>query len=429
MKPFYEHQATIVKENKKKIGLFLGCGGGKTLVALCLARKKIIVIAPKTQVEDKNWEREVEENGMKVDMTVVSKEYFRDHWDELPACDTLIMDEAHTMLGVYTNTKYINREEHIDTSQIFDAVWKYVEKHKPERIYPVTATIAKSAMTVWGVAKLLGKDWDFEEFRSVYYWRRKIVRKAMVKGKLRQRKVEIWSPRVDKATKERLARTVKLLGYTGRLEDWNDVPPQYEKNEWLELTAKQLKRIKELRFEYPEPIVRIGKIHQVENGILAGDEFNAPEYFENAKMEWIKDHSVEFPQMIIFAKYTEQIAQYERELKAEGYPVYTMTGKTKQRGELISKLKKESEYIFIVQSQISSGWELNKCPTVVFASRTYSFVDYEQGRGRVQRGDNIKKNRYINLMVRGYTDEAVHNCLENKVDFNEEIYAKKLFKD
>ncbi len=430
MKKLYEHQKNIVKEDKKKVGLFLGCGGGKTLTALLLARGKTIILAPKTQIEDQNWEREIEENNLKGDFTIISIEKFRKDWDSRPACDTLIIDEAHKSLGVEARTHYVDREEHVKTSQIFDAIWKYVEKHKPERIYPATATISKSAMTVWGCARLLGKDWDFDEYRKVYYWKRKIT-KAIVgkKGKVFRRSVEIWSAKVDQATKERLARTVKLLGYTGRLEDWNDVPKQIEKNVYLEVTAKQKERIKELKLEYPEPIVRIGKIHQVENGILSGDEFIEPEYFENAKIEWIKDHAVEFPQMIIFCKYTEQIAQYEKELKDEGYPVYTMTGKTKDRGELIAKLKEADEYIFIVQSQISSGWELKKCPVVIFASRTYSWVDLEQGRGRVQRGDNIKANIYINLIVRGYTDEAVHRCLENKVDFNEEIYAKKLFKD
>lgn len=428
MKTLYQHQVAIIDEDKPKTGLFLGCGGGKTLVALLMARGKTIVVAPKTQVEDKNWEREVMENDLTIDLTVISKETFRRDWKTLPACDTLILDEAHTMCGVMPATHYINKQEHIKTSQIFDAVRLYIEKHNPERVYLATATIAKSAMTVWGAGQLLGKTWDFDQFREVYYWRRQIVRAVRIRGKLQRRKVEIWSPRTDKATKERLANTVKKLGYTGRLQDWFDVPEQTHKNVKLDLHAKQVERIKQFVFEYPEPIVRVGKVHQVENGVLKADEFSPAEYFENTKSEWLKDHAVEFPQMIVFAKYTAQIEMYERELREEGYDVYTMTGATKDRGALLDELKVKDDYILIVQSQISSGWELPVCPVMVFASRTYSFVDYEQGLGRILRSKALKKNLYITLTTKGYTDEAVHQCVTNKVDFNEEIYANKLFK-
>lgn len=427
MKSLYQHQKTIIDEDKEKTGLFLGCGGGKTLVGLLLARGKTLVIAPKTQVSDKNWEREALENGLTVDLTVISKETFRRDWKKLPRFETVILDEAHTMLGVLPATHYVNKQEHIKTSQLFTAVHEYTQLHKPSRIYPCTATIAKSAMTVWGCATILGKTWSFDDFREVYYWRRKIMRTVKIRGKVSRRSVEIWSPKTDKATKERLATTVKKLGYTGRLSDWFDVPEQTKKNVFLDLTEAQKKRIKEMRFEYPEPIVRIGKVHQVENGVLSPDEFSPAEYFDNAKVEWLKDHAVEFPQMIVFVKYTAQIEAVERDLKAEGYNVYTMTGKTKDRGALLKELKVKDEYILIVQSQISSGWELPECPVVVFASRTYSFVDYEQGEGRILRSGALKKNLYVNLITRGYTDEAVHDCLKNKISFNEEIYAKKLF--
>jgi predicted helicase len=75
-----------------------------------------------------------------------------------------------------------------------------------------------------------------------------------------------------------------------------------------------------------------------------------------------------------------------------------------------------------VQAQISAGWELPECPVMVFASRTYSWVDYEQAIGRIQRVNNIKKNLYINLVVKGGVDEAIDKSLLNKKDFSERVY-------
>ena len=56
----YAHQKQIVDEDKKQVGIFTGTGTGKTKTALLLARGKTLIICPKTQKEDRNWEREIE---------------------------------------------------------------------------------------------------------------------------------------------------------------------------------------------------------------------------------------------------------------------------------------------------------------------------------------------------------------------------------
>jgi len=234
---------------------------------------------------------------------------------------------------------------------------------------------------------------------------------------------QVFSPKTDDETKEKLAELVRKLGYVGRLEDYFDVPDQTYRTVYVDLTPKQKARIKEMSFEYPEPIVRVGKIHQIENGILLGDEFSLPEYFDNGKIETLKELALEFPKMIIFAKYTLQIAQIEQELSKAGYRVITLTGSTTNRGEVIARANGANECIFLVQAQISAGWELPAFPVMVFASRTYSFVDYYQAIGRIQRANNIKKNLYINLVVKGGVDEAVDKCISMKQDFNEKLYV------
>jgi superfamily II DNA or RNA helicase len=191
----------------------------------------------------------------------------------------------------------------------------------------------------------------------------------------------------------------------------------------IELTDKQKKRIKEIPMEYPDPIVQIGKKHQIENGGLTGDEYSDPEYFENGKLDILEDLAIEFPKMVVFAKYKAQIAQIATKLKPNGHKVITLTGETKDRGNAILEANNSKECVFIAQAQISAGWELPSFPVMVFASRTYSFVDLDQSLGRIQRANNIKKNLYIYLVVKEGVDEAVHKCLEMKKDFNEKLYV------
>ena len=406
----YNHQKKIIGDDPKKTGLFLSTGSGKTRIALLIAHGKTLVICPKTQKEDGNWEREAEKLKLKIDLTTISKETFRRDQHLLPRYNTVICEEAHTLLGVTPNVHYKNKQAIPKTSQLYEALELFLNRTKPERLYLVTATIIKNPMTVWGAGKLLGKDWNFYEWRMAFY-----VRLPMP-GR------EVWTPKNDSKTKDRLADIVRRLGYTGRLEDYFDVPEQTFKNIYVDLTIVQKKKIQELKLEYPDPIVQLGKRHQVENGSLKGDEFSKAELFSNEKLEKLQDLATEFPKMVVFAKYTLQIEQIATAMKSLGKKVFILQGDTKDRGELILNARNSDNYVFIAQAQVSAGWELPECPVMVFASRTYSFVDYSQGLGRIHRANNLKKNLFINLIVRGGVDEGVHNSLDNKKDFDERIY-------
>lgn len=409
----FAHQKKIIDEDKKHAGLFLGTGSSKTRISLELAQGSILVVAPKTQVEDGNWERENKKWNINKNVTVISKETFKRDAHKLPRFDTVIVDEAHTCLGVTPNVKWIKRQPVPKTSQIFEALHTYVLAHKPERLYLCTATIIRSPMTVWAAGILLGQKWDWYKFRDTYY-----VRLPMP-GR------EAWVVKSDSVTKDRLAKTVTRLGYTGKLSDYFDVPDQTFKSINIDLTAAQKDRIKDLSLEFPDPLVLLGKTHQVENGVLSGDEFNAPEHFDNGKIDALVEMTAEFPRMVVFAKYSAQIAQIEAAMEKEGRKVFTLTGGTEDRGGLIAEANRTKEYVFVAQAQISAGWELPECPVMVFASMSYSVVDRIQAEGRILRANALKKNLYIDLVVRGGIDEAVWKSIKNKQDFNERIYLQK----
>lgn len=427
----YAHQQKIIDEDPLKCGLWLGTGSGKTRIALNLAKGDILVIAPKTQVEDGNWEREYKQvlTGhlerytrhskfplIKPRLIVISKESFRRDATILPRFNTVIVDEAHTCLGVRPNTRQVMRRPVPDASQLYEALQAYLARTKPDRLYLCTATIVKSPFTVWAAYRLLKPLHEKDEMTSFYKFRDTFYQRLNMPGR------DVYSPKRDSKTKDRLAKIVRGLGYVGRLEDYFDVPEQTFITKYVELTQKQKDRIKQAKLDWPDPIVLLSKRHQIENGVLAGDEFNESEEFDNGKIEAILDLALQFPRMVIFAKYTAQIEQLRKAAMKANLVPYTMTGKTLNRGQVLKDVASSSEYIFIVQAQISAGWELPACPVMVFASRTYSFVDYQQGIGRILRANALKKNLYINLVVKGGVDEAVDRSLANKQDFDERLY-------
>lgn len=401
----YKHQQDIVEANPLKCGLFLGTGGGKSLTALNLAKGKILVICPKTTSLDNTWTKD----GF--DVTIISKETFRRDWESLSKFDTVIIDEAHTVAGISPSLRWKNKKPYPKSSQLFDACFNYLQKYSPERLYLLTATPIRSPMSVYALGLLLGKDWDFYKFRSVYY--------TPIMMNMR----EIWVPKKDKETQERLGKTVQGLGYTGKLDDWVDVPEQTHKIINVPLSDEQKRKLKELPIEFPDPLVLVGKKHQVEQGVLKGNEFEESQVFDTGKLEVIEDLYEEFGKVLVFAKYTEQIDMIEKHFRLKSEFVVVLDGQTKDRLEVMNAAKILPKCIVIAQSSISAGYELPDIRCTVFASMDYSYVNYAQALGRTLRINNLQKNLYVYLLS-GEIDKAVYKAIDNKGDFNEAIYAK-----
>lgn len=393
----YEHQRKIIDADPKRAGLFLGTGGGKTRTALALAFGRTLVICPKTQKEDGNWQRELVKMNKKLDLTVLSKETFKRDSSILPRFDTVIIDEAHTVCGVTPNVRYRNRIAIPRASQIFEATYGYLRRTRPERVYLCTATPARNPMTVWAAAELLGVKWpSWEAWRENYYV------KLPMPGR------EVWQARKDAKSKRDLAYGVSLLGYVGRLNDWFDVPPQIDKVVKCPLDKGQEEVIKSLPIEYPDPLVLIGKIHQAEQG--------------ESKILAVEDLFEEFGKVLVFARYRVQIDALAEHFSKKT-TVYTLTGDTKKRSEVIRDAEKAEAGVIIVQAQIATGFELPSVNCVIFASMSYSFVDHEQSKGRVLRANKLGKKLYVYL-ISGEIDGAVLKCIENHKDFSEQLYAQ-----
>lgn len=421
----YDHALKIIEEDPKYAGIFLGTGCGKTAVASCLAEGRTLVVCPKTQKQDRNWQRELEKDHVQdylrlTSMDVISKEEFRRDWESLPAYDTVIFDEAHYMSGVTPSIKWKNRKQYPKTSQLFERSIKYIEKTKPKRFYPLTATPARTPMAVYALWALLRPgQMTFENylrFRDMFYF-----------PLARQRGQAIYVPRNTKKAMKELSIIVSRLGYVGRLEDFLDVPEQTEKVHYVDPSQGQKVYLKEAQLDFPNPLVLFGKTHQIENGCF-NDSYNFVD-IPHEKIKALQEYTYEFDKILVFARFTQQVKYYKKVLTEAGHNVLTLTGNTKDKGEVIAKANSLDKCIVIAQTSISAGYELPEFPCVVFASLSGSLVDLVQGKGRVQRLNNIKKNLYVYLVTRkskfGGADEAIYNTnVLKKQEFHEEIYVK-----
>ena len=418
--PLYSHQKKIISENKLKCGLFLGTGASKTRTALHLAEGKTLVICPKQQREDKTWERENVKWETKVDLRVVSKEDMRKMWHELPRYETVIIDECHNNLGVLPAYVYIKGVQYPKTSQIFEATRNFIAKTNPKRLYLLSATPVPKPMSMWAIGTLFGQEWNFSDFRSVYYTEIRM-------GTNRR----IWIPKKTEAVKQRLADLVQKWGYTGSLNDFFDVPAQTHKTVLIELTGEQKRAVEQMTFQEADPLVRRARLRTIENGVLYGKKIeslngnidqmtNYTTIYKSNKIDYILERAIEFPKLLVYANYTAQINEIAKALTEEGYTVSTLTGATKDRS-FIQKVDASPEpHIIVAQCSISSGYELPSFPCVVYASKSWRFVDYEQSTGRVLRANKLKKNLYIHLVVEG-CDKDCHDTIMSGQDFQEKL--------
>jgi len=425
MTQLYAHQQKIIDEDPKKCGLFLGTGSGKTMTALSLAQGKTLVICPKTTRDDRTWENNIakatkathEYKNKNFELMVASKEEFRSGWEKLieqeKHFDTVIIDEAHTVCGISPVFKWVKKKPVPKTSQLFDACHQFIQKTNPERLYLLTATPVRNPLAVFALMVLLGKKTldSFESFRRTFY----------VPVNMNHR--EIYIAKKDEDSQDKLGKLVQSMGYTGRLSDFADVPEQTHRVINVLLSKEQEARLKEIKIEYPDPLVVIGKKHQIEQGVLKGDEYSPSQTFPTGKLEVIEDLFEEFGKVLVFAKYTEQIDMIENYFLTKGFPTVVLDGRTTERKQMLFFAEAPGRCIVVAQSSVSAGYELPSFRCTIYASQSYSYVDLAQSWGRTLRINNLQKNLYVYLLS-GEIDRAVYKALENKGDFQEATYAK-----
>ena len=180
-----------------------------------------------------------------------------------------------------------------------------------------------------------------------------------------------------------------------------------------------------------DPLAKRARMRTIENGVLYGKEVISQSLtvdklvdkvtiYPSKKIDYIIERALEFPKLLIFANYTAQINEIASSLRREGYKVSTLTGATKDRTFIKTVDESDEPHIIVAQSSISSGYELPSFPCVIYASKSWRYVDYEQSLGRVLRSNKLKKNLYIHLIVDG-CDSDCHESIMAGQDFQEKV--------
>lgn len=395
----FDHQQRFLDKKSNKDALVWSCGTGKSRASIEWAKQRgspVLIVCPKALKT--NWRRELSlwvHTGK-----VVTKEEFRRDWKLIGYYDQLIVDEVHN--GFLT--------PHFK-SLMSKALRDYIKTFRTPRILLLSATVyTSSPWNIYQLATILGHKWDWVKFKYSFF----------IEMRLGHR----FIPVPKKGCEVELAKLTKKIADVVDIHDVLDVPLQNHcEPEYFALTLQQKKEIK--HHYDPVPIVRYTQQHEIENGILLGNEFRKLETYETNKEERIKAICEENKKVAIVCRYNAQIDKL-REIIFNSLHIQPLVirGDVKDRDKVCRQAEEADAAIVIIQADCAEGYELPSFPVCVFASMSYSYTKWEQICGRFLRMNKPSRTTFIYLLTEGDSvDQGVYDAIKRKEDFKIELFS------
>lgn len=397
----YQHQIDFLKGDPDKSALVHSCGTGKSRTALEWSKLKneycTLIICPKSLKT--NWFREIKKAGLSYEkFLVITKEDFRRDHKTLTKYVQIIVDEVHN--GFLT--------PHFK-SQMSKALRWYLTKHNVKRVLLLSATVyTSSPWNIYQLATLLGHKWDWYKFKTTFF----------TDVRMGQRIIPI----AKKGIEGRLAEATKRIASVVDIYNVLDVPLQnHLEPEYFALTKEQEKAIKD-NYD-PVPIVRYVAQHEIENGILLGNQFREAQTFSCDKNDRIMALVEENPKIAIICRYNDQIDALQKLLMA--YNPFIIRGDVKDRDKVCLEAENADKAVILIQADCAEGYELPSFPIVIFASQSYSYTKWEQLCGRFLRMNKPSRTTFMYLLTEGDSvDQGVYDAVKRREDFKINLFKK-----
>lgn len=396
----FAHQKAIVDRFPKRELMAWQPRTGKTLPAIHLANKAghpALVIVPKALYTQ--WHASLMAHA-KVPFDLMTKEQFRKLAATTGGRQTLIVDEAHHFSGM-----------HSDMSKQLD---RWIRRHNPECIYFLTGTPYRSTpWNIYRLAQLLGHRWNYMDFRRKFFVERYLGRGV------------VYVPKPD--CQDELADLVRTIGSIVRLEDCTDMPkdPVPEVIS-IPKTEGQLALEKEILENESNPLVRFGKMHQAASGIYLGNEFMGERVnIESGKDAKIIEYIEQYDRALVFCKYNLQLLRYKKLFEEQGIPCVVINGATKDIEKARQEVRDLRYGAALINMSCSEGYDFSGYSLTIYASLSYSYLDFEQSQGRTKHMLKRVPNTYVILNTKDSADTPVWESIENKQSFSEAIYVQK----
>lgn len=345
--------------------------------------KKFLIVVPKAI--KRKWIEDLIKWDTNNPNLVLTKEEVKKWMKQIieDGYDGIIGDEAHH----YASPLFVAK----DRSQVTEAVYEIIKANPDMHVLFLTANVVRSSpANLHTLLYMSVKQIPWKEYQDYFY-------KLTVLPFLPR---PAWMPK--KGWQKKMPALINKYCSVALMRDCADVPIHEYQTIDIELNKGTLGDIENIKEQEWEPIKLWYAEHRLENRL--------------EKLNWIKEFIEGRKKVVIICRYKEQIELYARYL-SKMREVFTLTGDTKDQGQVIKDAQESAECVLIVQSQVTAGYDLDSFSTMIFASCDWSWVNHSQAMGRINRIHNLHRNEYIYL-VAGEKDRAILSSLEEKKDFD-----------
>lgn len=163
-----------------------------------------------------------------------------------------------------------------------------------------------------------------------------------------------------------------------------------------------------------------GEPYQGISGVVAG--LRRIVGSDPSRLDAVRKLMQKHPRLIIFYNYDYELAELR---KLEGETVVA-----ELNGHKHQEVPEGDSWVYLVQyASGAEAWNCIRTDAMVFYSLTYSYKQYEQAQGRIDRLNTpFERLYYYRLVSASPVDKAVQKSLENKEDFNIKTWAQSNLK-
>jgi hypothetical protein len=313
--------------------------------------------------------------------------------------EAIIVDEVHAYFGNYKN-------------QAYRALYSYIKKWNPKYIWLLTGTpLPASSWAVYSYLHLLGRGVKW------YTWNEKFFTKVKMGMRL--------IPIPKKGMNGELQTILRSIGTVIDLKDVADIPDDEEVIETFTLNKDQRDMIKQ--YFDPLPIVRFTMQHQLEQGVLKSDGYRNIIAMPCDKDKRLTEIAADTDKLIVVCRYHGQIDKLAKVFREQGRKVFIISGQSKETAsEVAERAEMAPSCVVLVQGDTCVGYSLKSFNLMVFASMSFSFVNFDQMKHRIKAMEKTEPCQYIYMLTDGQSvDRGVYEAVQRKQDFSIELFSKK----
>lgn len=381
------HQEKAAKQLDSGKILYGGVGSGKsaTVLAYYMAKqapKDIYVITTARKRDTLDWVREAANFGIGMGEYSVAGKLHVDSWNNIDK-----------YIGV-ENAFFIFDEQRLVGSGAW--VKSFLKLAKTNTWVLLSATPGDTWMDYVPVFLANGFYKNVTEFKYKHVVYEPYVKFPIIRAYLGERKLEML--------RNEILVEMPFASHTERIPNWIDVGHDEAK----------LKRVYKDRWHIYEdrPIKDVGEMWRVMRRIVFSDP---------SRLDMVRKLMMCHPQLIVFYNFDYEL-EILRTLKDEGLTVYEWNGHRKQ------ELPEDETCVYLVQYVAGAeAWNCTSTDGMVMYSLTYSYKNFEQAQGRIDRMDTPYTNLYYYFLVSNtMVDKAIRKSLDAKENFNERRYLREM---